>query len=283
MTDRRRSQWIAFDSMFFGNELAVDILDRFGTAGVTVWLAYLCACKRNLVPGQISYLTDADCLAQLGLSGVELRDATGAELDLNAFWTRLGQLKNVSRRRRGHVTDLRCTRWEEWQQSYGKERQAAQKARSRLGNTETKPGRSEDDPGTDRDIDRDRDTDQDKTYTPAADHTPTHPDDPLLPTGFDAFWSRWPPDRRIQRSLANQAWRAARANGTSEVEILQGVDAWATFWTASATDPQFIPNPANWLKRSQWQDDPPTPATTNGSRKAHDIETAITSFIGAQP
>lgn len=117
--DKRRRRWIVFDSMFFASQLADGILERFGPTGITVWVAFLCACKRNLVPGQITVAGQEDTLAQLGLHGLVLVDSAGDNWELDAFWTYLGRMKHVRRRRHGRRQDVIATRWEQWQNAPG--------------------------------------------------------------------------------------------------------------------------------------------------------------------
>jgi hypothetical protein len=129
--DGRRHQWLAFDAMFFGNRVTLDLLERFGPAGVLVWIAFLCACKRATVPGTVSVLSDADALGQLGLTGLALVDNAGDKWELADLWKRLGQLKQMSRRRRGQTTDIVATRWEQWQYTAYTQVRAERKSRSR--------------------------------------------------------------------------------------------------------------------------------------------------------
>ncbi len=150
--DGRRSQWFAVDSMFFGSSLAQDVMERFGPSGIAVWFAFLAACKRNLVPGQITVLSDSDCLAQLGLSGMKLVDNEGNPYELSDYWRRLGELHTTSRRRHGAASTIVCRRWDEWQTNLRRENDAERKSRSRAKNardigvtdkTETRQGQGQ--------------------------------------------------------------------------------------------------------------------------------------------
>lgn len=78
---------------------------------------------------------------------------------------------------------------------------------------------------------------------------------PLLPSGFDAFWTRCP--RKVGKPKAQQSWKAARGRGVSESTILAGMDRWAAYWRDAGTEPQFIPHPSTWLRREDWNDEPP--------------------------
>lgn len=160
--DGRRSRWIAFDVMFYGNDLGVNLRHRFGAPGLVLFTAFLCACKRNAVPGKFRYLSDEDALAQLGVPGMSLVNEFGDAYTLDMFWTYLGQHKMTSRRRRGHITEITATRWEHWQHDFQRQTEREQKARSRTTNTRTKPGQYSDDTRTDK-------TRHDKTTTTTPD------------------------------------------------------------------------------------------------------------------
>ncbi len=282
--DGRRSQWIAFDALFFGSTTCDRLLDEFGPAGVTVWLAYLCACKRNLVPGQISVLGDADTLAQLGLPGLPLVNSTGEEWTLDALWTQLGRAKNVSRRRRGRVTDIVCTRWGHWQKDLQRDQQAEKKRRSRLGNAGTKDGRSTDDSRTDKDIDK-TGTSTGTRHTPSphddGDPGPVEPGgEAYVPTTFEAFWQSYPDHARQDRAGTRRAWNAATARGVSDLDMLRALEAWVAHW--ATVEPQFVPHSANWLKRARYETPPPPPATTKAEKRAAQTVTVLTEFMSKE-
>lgn len=145
--DGRRRTWLAVDAFYYGAPLAAGLRERFGITGVAVFDAYLRACKRNDIEGQVTYLSQADFLAQLGLPGLDLRDEQGVPWDLDAFWSYLGRMKNVRRTRSGHITNVRSTRWERWQQS-----------RSRARNVGPLPTEYADDAQPDKDRRQDTDT-----------------------------------------------------------------------------------------------------------------------------
>lgn len=173
MTDRRRSRWVAFDVHFYDNDLGVGIRERFGPVGLVLFSAFLCACKRSSSPGHFRYSSTADALNTLGLPGLRLGDENGAEFTLDEFWTYLGQRKMTRRTRRGRITDVVATRWERWQNDFGRQTEAEDKRRSRARNTPTVPGQSTDDAPTDQDLDpdNDKDPDQDPREAPVGEST----------------------------------------------------------------------------------------------------------------
>lgn len=164
--DGRRRRWIAFDAMFFDNNVAVMILDRFGPAGITIFVAFLCAAKRSIVEGQIEYGSEADLLAQLGLPGLAQVNQEGVAWTFPVFWRSLASHKQVATKRRGRLTQVRVTKWAAWQQSLGKHPPGEGKPRSGAKNAPPLPedtsGMSEEyeaDIGLDRDLDLDLDLD----------------------------------------------------------------------------------------------------------------------------
>lgn len=151
--DGRKRVWLAMDVMYYGADLGRGLRERFGVVGLTVFDAFLRACKRSLNEGEVSYISDADFLSIIGLEGLDLRDEKGVPWSLDDFWTYLGRMKNVRRTHSGRITHVRSTRWERWQNS-----------RSRATNAGPLPTNSErdmasDKTGQDTDIEKDTDTD----------------------------------------------------------------------------------------------------------------------------
>lgn len=67
---------------------------------------------------------------------------------------------------------------------------------------------------------------------------------------FERFWSAYP--RRESRARAEEAWRELSPNEDLTDKILEAVKA------ACTSDPrfqsrQYIPHPANWLSRREWE------------------------------
>lgn len=277
--DRRRSQFIVIDTHIMASNTMQGILDHFGATGATVWFAYLAACKRNLVQGQITVSSESDALAQLGLHGIRLVDNTGDAFTLDAFWTYLGRMKKVSRTSSVRAVHIRCTGWERWQSTTARDMKAAQMRSSRAGNTGTEDHETSTYTETETDTYTETDTDT-KTDTPPP--LAVVQEFPNLPVGFDAFWVRWPEDARMKQDDARRAFRAATGNGTTDVAIFQGVERWAAYWTNEGTDPKYIPHPSNWLKAKQWQDNPPAskPKLSKGEQQNLEIQRNAEEFLG---
>lgn len=277
MSDRRRSPWIAWDSGFYGSTLCDGLAERFGAAGIVIWNAYLCACKRSLVPGQVSVYSDHDTLAQLGIQWLNLTDESGAPFTLDAVWTYLGRMKHVSRTRRGRATYITCTHWEAWQQNARSDMEAAKKRSKRAENATTLD--ADELPKTDTLTDTETLTDT-NTDTTAEAPLAVVKELPLIAYGFDGFWDRWPEEARQSRPDSQRAFNAARGAGTPEVVILQGLDRWVEHWRANSIEPQFIGNPANWLKNQKWND--PTPVArkrlSRGEQRNEELRESIQEF-----
>ena len=150
-----RKQWFAVDVHVFDSDLGVDIRERFGVVGLAMWVGFLAACKRNIVPGKIRYSSEAEALSMLGLPGVDLVDEEYAPFTLDEFWTFLGQRKQTKVTRSKRLTNVSATRWEQWQNDARTERERERKRRSRAEDARTENGRSADEKRTDRDSDRD--------------------------------------------------------------------------------------------------------------------------------
>ena len=148
MTDRRRSQWIAWDAHFLNDALGMELYDRFGSAGVALFVAFLSACKRNHVQGQITFASDPDLLAALGLPGMVLVNEAGDGWDADSFWRWLGERHVTRRSKRGRLHLVQSTQWDKWQEDFGRQRDADRKRRERANDPSTTDGRTDDDAPT---------------------------------------------------------------------------------------------------------------------------------------
>lgn len=73
----------------------------------------------------------------------------------------------------------------------------------------------------------------------------------ILKLQFERFWPLYP--RKVSKVDAQKAW-------LKMMRTQQDVDTCLTntlLWARTFTDPQFIPYPATYLRRGQWQDPPP--------------------------
>lgn len=281
MIDKRRSPWIAWDSGFYASSLGDGLAERFGSAGIVLWNAYLCTCKRALVPGQIAVYNDHDTLSQLGVPWLNLVNEDGEPFTLDTFWTYLGRMKHVSRTRRGRATYVTCTHWEAWQHDARRDVEATRKRRSRQETTGTMQAETR----TQRETFTETDTDTfTETDTPAATTPPRDlavvTEIRILPTEFDAFWQRWPTHARQAEAEARKAWKAARGRGVTDIEMLEGVARWTAFWEQNETDPKFIPHPGNWLTKRRWLDAPPVskPKLSRGQKRSAELVEAYREF-----
>lgn len=131
MVDGRRGRWISFDASFFDGTVGEMILERFGPAGVTLFVAFLCACKRNAVQGQIEYGSVPDAMSLMGIPGLELVNAKGDAWDLQSFWRALAAHKQCSTSRRGRLIQVKSSKWAKWQEGFASQKEAQRKSRSR--------------------------------------------------------------------------------------------------------------------------------------------------------
>lgn len=132
MTNGRR--WLAIDADMFGKPFTLDLHHQFGPVGVAVWVAFLCGCKRNRIPGRVSFISEADARAQLGIHDWDLVDNEGKPWALEDFWLYTGRKKQTRRTRRGRETNVIATHWERWQQTAQRAREAERMRGSRAQN-----------------------------------------------------------------------------------------------------------------------------------------------------
>lgn len=157
---RSGRRWIVLDADFFANHFTDRILDRFGPAGVCLFVALLCSAKRSRIQGQITYASDSEAFDILGLRKLELVDKDGAAWTLDDFWKFTGTQKQTSRTTRGRVKNVKVTSWSQWQETLTREMAADRMRRLRGESTRTD---SEQEPhvsgtGKAHDIDLDHDT-----------------------------------------------------------------------------------------------------------------------------
>lgn len=181
-------QWLVFDADFFDNSFTAALLDRYGPTGIVVFMAFLCACKRNHIQGRISYRNEFEALEKFGLAELGLVDNRGLPFTLDEYFDFTGTYKQTRRTRQGHTWNVFATGWEEWQQSKNRLLAAERKRRSRAENSHKNMGRDSD---SENDIEKDsdvRDIRQQKTQryvTPTAAPVPEwedepEPDEPLI-------------------------------------------------------------------------------------------------------
>jgi hypothetical protein len=106
LTDGRRRRWIPLSVEFPFDKTGTRLQEEFGAAGIGVWVAMLTAAKRSHVQGTFSYTTEEEAWINLGI--------TTPPFPLDEFLRVTGQLKKTRRRRRGRITDVQITAWEEW-------------------------------------------------------------------------------------------------------------------------------------------------------------------------
>lgn len=130
--DKRRRQYFPLSVMVAHSSTGVRLKEKFNRDGLLVWILYLTACKTNWIQGQMTYTSEPDGWSKLGLYGYE------PDFSLESFFAYTGQLKQTKRTRSGHVIDVICTRWEEWNKEFKRDRDAAEKSSKRATNTKTK-------------------------------------------------------------------------------------------------------------------------------------------------
>jgi hypothetical protein len=182
-------RWLALDADMMSKRFAHDLYERFGWAGIGVWVAFLCACKQSRTPGRVRMASDLDGMTQLEIYGWDLVDAKGEPFTLTEFFDFTGRKKQTRRvavqrpdSRRiedARLLDVGATHWERWQDAY---RTDAERERKRRWVTENRVAQASRDPSRDRrvprrevDADIDIDIDSDIPQTPPG----AEPPDPL--------------------------------------------------------------------------------------------------------
>lgn len=127
MVDGRRRRWIPLSVEFPFDKTGTRLQEEFGAAGLGVWVAMLTAAKRAHVQGVFSYTTEEEAWANLGI--------TTPPFALDDFLRVTGHMKKTRKRRRGRITDVFITAWEDWNNTEKSEVTRQQNSRSRGRNT----------------------------------------------------------------------------------------------------------------------------------------------------
>jgi hypothetical protein len=156
--DKRRRRFVMHDVYFLDDALGSEIYARFGGDGIALWMGFIAACKKNHIQGEMSYTTDAEALAVLGVPGLAMTNNDGELFSLEEFWTLLGHHKVTRRRRSGRRLHVACTRWERWQKDPRRRDAGSQTGWSDDENADQMPPDSEPDTGLETDTDTDTET-----------------------------------------------------------------------------------------------------------------------------
>lgn len=132
---RSGCQWLALDAEFFAKPFPVQLRERFGFAGVGVFVALLCAAKRAHPQGEISYRDDADALRILHLEGASLVNDLGVAWTLDDLWKFTGQQKQTRIKREKTRIKCQLSHWGRWQETIRRDQAAERMSRSRARNT----------------------------------------------------------------------------------------------------------------------------------------------------
>lgn len=206
-------RWLAIDADMMGKPFTHQLYQRFGWAGIGVWVAFLCACKRSRNPGSIRFLNESDASAQLGILGWELVDTKGENWDLTDFWTFTGRKKQTKRTSRGREMNVRATHWGRWQETARTQNERDRKSRWAAQNRVDTTSRTRRVPR--REVDADIDIDSDTPLPPTgglarrsafnSKDTPPNPNPrPPIPD--------WQPDPEPASSIDQNAVATLRAN-----------------------------------------------------------------------
>lgn len=90
----------------------------------------------------------------------------------------------------------------------------------------------------------------------------------LVEERFSKFWAAYP--RKQGKGDAEKSWKKIKPTAEMFEKIMKAVDAHKTCEQWKKNHGQFIPYPATWLNRKQWNDDP-----SSTSRKNYHDEEAL--------
>lgn len=94
---------------------------------------------------------------------------------------------------------------------------------------------------------------------------------PTSPSGFEEFWKAYP--KKKGKGAAEKEWKKAKING-SFPKVIAAVESQKNSHDWRKDGGQFIPYPATWISRRQWEDELDlcaNPASANQAPKNGDI------------
>jgi|GEM_PF-6445636 len=121
--DGRRRPWIAIPTDLPYTPLGQRLQRDFGPEGIALWVALLCAAKRSLNEGTVTFYDDTPWWRELRLS----QPSTS---DLIPFLDCLASMKEAHRKRYGAMLEVTLTRYTEMQKPRGSGGQAPRRSRS---------------------------------------------------------------------------------------------------------------------------------------------------------
>lgn len=122
---KRPEPFVPLSIRFATGKTGSRILESFGVEGLGVWGCFLAACKASRPQGEISFASEPEGWALLGLTGFE------PQFTLEAFFTFTGRMKQTRRTRSGRVSYVVCTSWGDWNDAAKREAAKRRKSRSR--------------------------------------------------------------------------------------------------------------------------------------------------------
>jgi hypothetical protein len=149
--DGRRRSWFACSVDILHSATGTKLQDELGPAAVACWIGLLAAAKRSPNEGRLSFSSEAEAWQLIGITRPEDLGFTFEDL-----LKTLGTQKQTRKTRRGRVTNVVVTHWEDWQTS-----------RSGPRNTREMRTKSERVVAPDKDIDIDRDNGHRQDISPA--------------------------------------------------------------------------------------------------------------------
>lgn len=118
--------------------------------------------------------------------------------------------------------------------------------------------------GNARERERERDISSLRSDTP---RKPPAAETPGPARDFEEFWAAYP--RKVGKDGARKAFDKARKRAT-QAEIMHGLSRHIAVWPGSGGErAQFIPHPATWLNRGDWQGDAASSAAASAGRPSH--------------
>jgi hypothetical protein len=98
-----------------------------------------------------------------------------------------------------------------------------------------------------------------------------------VPTGFETFWKAYP--RRVAKGAAVRAWLKIKPDADVQAQMIAALG-----WQVQQQSWQegFIPHPATWLNRWQWEDERPASVVASYGKQTTRLAAALADIKASE-
>lgn len=198
------------------------------------WIDLVTMAGRSRVPGFVCAGTDAGKLFGYPLSRYQgvLNDESVDVLQTLKLFEQAGKIViTVTREEEPKLYAVQVLSWERYQSEYMRQRKTRQGAAKVTPKNTSRCA-------IEGEVEREVEGDREKSAT-----------------AFEIFWQAYP--KKVAKKEAQKAWCKSPVKGKEITDIVAQIEEYKK--SRQWRDPQYIPNPATFINRRQWEDEIPMP------------------------